>query len=83
MEQRKLNLYQLDMKYIRNLAQKEGNVRSVSPQIGKEGRPFVGVIIICADKKYCVPLSSPKLRHEQMENNRRSSAKISWKNSYS
>ena len=41
---------------------------SVSPQIGKSTRPFIGVIVICNDKQYCVPLSSPKEKHKTMKN---------------
>ena len=47
MEQKRLNLYLIDMKYIRNLVKIEDKVMSVSPQIGKETRPFVGIVIIC------------------------------------
>ena len=41
---------------------------SVSPQIGKETRPFVGIVIICGIQKYCIPLSSPKPKHKSMKN---------------
>lgn len=68
MKQERLSFYQIDLKYVRNLAQKDYNVRSVSPQIEKENRPFVGIIVICDNKKYCVPLSSPKPKHEKMKN---------------
>lgn len=34
MEQKRLNLYLIDMKYIRNLAKADSHVMSVSPQIG-------------------------------------------------
>lgn len=68
MEQKRLSLYQIDMKYIRDLANKDENVRSVSPQLQKEKRPFVGIVIVCSDKKYCIPLSSPKPKHEKMKN---------------
>ena len=47
MKQKRLSLYQIDIKYIRDLAKKDKNVMSVSPQINKESRPFVGVLIIC------------------------------------
>ena len=33
MEQKRLRLYKLDMKYIRDLAKKDDNVHSVSPQV--------------------------------------------------
>lgn len=35
------------MKYIRNLHNIDDRVFSVSPQIGKDERPFLGVIIVC------------------------------------
>lgn len=35
---------------------------------GIETRPFVGIVIICGTKKYCVPLSSPKPKHSSMKN---------------
>ena len=35
-EQKRLNLYLIDMKYIRNLAKADDHVMSVSPQAGKE-----------------------------------------------
>ena len=41
---------------------------SVSPQVGKDARPFVGIVVICGKKQYCVPLSSPKDKHEKMKN---------------
>lgn len=68
MNQKRLNLYLIDMKYIRNLAKADDNVMSVSPQIEKETRPFVGIVIICGTHQYCVPLSSPKPKHESMKN---------------
>jgi len=67
MKQKRLMFYHIDMKYIRNLAQKDDIVRSVSPQRGKENRPFVGIVVICKEKKYCIPLSSPKPKHYQMK----------------
>jgi protein AbiQ len=68
MKQPRLNLYTVNMKYIRNLSHVDSHVFSVSPQIGKSTRPFIGVIIICDDKQYCVPLSSPKPKHITMKN---------------
>ena len=68
MEQKRLNLYLIDTKYIRNLAQADDRVMSVSPQIEKETRPFVGIIIVCGEQKYCIPLSSPKPKHKSMKN---------------
>ena len=68
MNQPRLSLYLVDIKYIRNLAHADDLVMSVSPQIGKSNRPFIGVIVICDDKQYCVPLSSPKNKHQTMKN---------------
>lgn len=68
MKQKRLNLYLIDMKYIRNLARVDDNVTSVSPQIEKETRPFIGIVIICGTHQYCIPLSSPKPKHESMKN---------------
>ncbi|MCD8308157.1 MAG: type III toxin-antitoxin system ToxN/AbiQ family toxin [Clostridia bacterium] len=68
MEQERLRIYTIDMKYILNLANVDDNVLSVSPQIHKDTRPFVGIIIICDQKKYCVPLSSHKAKHQNMRN---------------
>ena len=69
MKQKRLGLYTVDMKLIRNYHnQGDDNVFSVSPQIGKDIRPFVGIVIICDEKQYCVPLSSPKAKHAAMKN---------------
>ena len=56
------------MKYIRNLHNKDDKVPSVSPQIGKDSRVFIGIIILCNKQKYCIPLSSPKDKHYKMRN---------------
>ena len=61
-----LEVYRIDMKYIRNLHNIDDRVLSVSPQIGKDERPFLGVLVICNEHKYCVPLSKPKKKHEKM-----------------
>lgn len=68
MKQNRLNLYLVDIKYIRDLSKADKHVMSVSPQIAKEKRPFVGIIVICGTEKYCVPLSSPKSKHTTMKN---------------
>lgn len=66
MTQLPLRVYRIDMKYIRNLHKIDNRIFSVSPQIGKDERPFLGVIIICNKQKYCVPLSKPKPKHRKM-----------------
>ena len=68
MKQNRLKLYFIDMKYIRDLSKVDDNVMSVSPQINKERRPFVGIVVVCDSKKYCIPLSSPKKKHNEMKN---------------
>ena len=69
MEQKRLNLYTVNMKYIRNLHnQGDDRVFSVLPQIGKDSRPFVGIVVFCGEKQYCIPLSSPKEKHKTMKN---------------
>lgn len=69
MNQERLNLYTVNIKYIRNLHnQGDDRVFSVSPQVGKEKRPFVGIVVICENKQYCIPLSSPKSKHSNMKN---------------
>jgi protein AbiQ len=66
--QRDFKLYKVDMKYIRNLHKIDDKVLSVSPQTGKENRVFVGIVMVCGDHKYCIPLSSPKSKHQNMRN---------------
>ena len=66
MTQSPLYVYRIDMKYIRNLHNIDDRIFSVSPQIGKNERPFLGIIIVCNKHQYCVPLSRPKKKHEKM-----------------
>ena len=54
----KLKLYRVNMKYIRDLHNVDDNVMSVSPQTGKDERPFIGVIVLVNGKNYCIPLTS-------------------------
>lgn len=56
------------MKYIRDLSRVDDNVMSVSPQEHKENRPFVEIIVILEEKQYCIPLTSPKPKHDKMKN---------------
>ena len=70
MQTKRLHLYNIDMKYIRNLSKADDKVLSVSPQEGKEKRPLVGIIVICGKKEYCIPLSSPKPKHNKMKNDK-------------
>lgn len=57
-----LNLYSIDLKYIRDLTKADQHVMSVSPQIGKETRPFVGIVVVTDSKQYCIPITSPKAK---------------------
>lgn len=66
MKQERLNLYRIDMKYIRNLHNADNRVSSVSPQIGKQHRIYVGIVVVCNDKKYLIPLSHPVEKHKKM-----------------
>ena len=59
MIQAPLEVYRIDMKYIRNLHNIDDRVLSVSPQIGKDERPFLGVLVICNEHK-------SKEKHEKM-----------------
>jgi protein AbiQ len=68
MEKGTFDVYWIDMKYIRNLHNIDDRIFSVSPQAGKEERPFLGIILICNDHKYCIPLSKPKKKHKAMRN---------------
>ena len=68
MNQEKLYLYTMDMKYVRNLHSADDRVQSVSPQIHKSNRPFVGVVVICGEHQYCIPLDHPKPKHLTMKN---------------
>lgn len=70
MKKQKFHLYHIDMKYIRDLSRVDDHVMSVSPQTGKESRPFVGVVVICNARKYCIPLTSPKAKHLNMKNDK-------------
>lgn len=58
----------MDMKYVRDLHNADDRVQSVSPQIHKSNRPFVGVVVVCDTHKYCIPLDHPKEKHYTMKN---------------
>lgn len=55
---KRFKLYTVNMKYIRNLHSIDNNVPSVSPQIGKQNRPFLGVVVLVNKSKFCIPLTS-------------------------
>ena len=52
------HLYSVDLKYIRNLHNADTNVESQSPQINKETKVYLGIVIMVNEQKYCIPLSS-------------------------
>ncbi len=54
----RFKLYNVNKKYIRNLHKIDDNVPSVSPQIGKQNRPFLGIVVLINGSKFCIPLSS-------------------------
>lgn len=45
-----LDFYSIDLKYVRSLSKADDKVMSISPQIGKEIRPFVGVVVLMNGK---------------------------------
>ena len=55
------------MKYIRNLHNVANRVSSVSPQIGKQHRIYVGLVVVCNHRKYLIPLSHPVEKHKKMK----------------
>ena len=66
-EYKKFDLYKVDMKYIRDLHNVDDRVSSVSPQIGKENRVYIGIVVMCNNNKYVIPLSHSKQKHTQMK----------------
>lgn len=61
------DIYTVNVKYIRNLMNVESRlsdtgrcnaIASVSPQEQKQGRPYLGIIVIANNRKYCIPFSS-------------------------
>ena len=65
--ERDFNLYWIDMKYIRNLQNKDKRVYSVSPQRGKQNRPYLGILVLIHGQKYCIPLSKAKDKYANMK----------------
>ncbi len=55
---KRFKLYTVNKKYIRNLHNIDNNIPSVSPQIGKQNRPFLGIIILINGSKFCIPFTS-------------------------
>ena len=55
---KRFKLYNVNKKYIRNLHNIDDNVPSVSPQIGKLTRPFLGIIVLINGSQFCIPFTS-------------------------
>ena len=55
---KRFKLYNVNIKYIRNLHKVDDNVPSVSPQLGKQARPFLGIIVLVNGSKFCIPFTS-------------------------
>jgi protein AbiQ len=77
---KELQLYMVNTKYVRNLMNAEkhasknnrcNTIISNSPQRNKQGRPYVGIIVIANDRQYCIPLCSndEKAKYENMREN--------------
>lgn len=63
---KRLRLYRLNPDYVMGLSKIDKNVLSTSRDEGKDTRPFVGIVIAHGDIQYCIPLSSPKPKHDHM-----------------
>ncbi len=55
---KRFKLYNVNIKYIRNLHNVDDNVPSVSPQIGKQARPFLDIVVLINGSKFCIPFTS-------------------------
>lgn len=53
-----LDIYDVNLKYIRDLHNADSNVMSQSPQINKETRRYIGIILMINGQPYCIPFSS-------------------------
>lgn len=65
----RFDLYRVDLKYIRDLSKKERNIMSISPQIGKGTRPFLGIVVMLNQRKYCIPITSAD-KKDKFNNNK-------------
>ena len=61
----RIRVYYIDIKLVRDYQKVDDNVLSVSPQTNKQNRPFLGVVILQNNKRYCIPISSPKPKHKR------------------
>jgi len=66
---KELNIYDVDLKYVRDLHNADDNVMSQSPQIDKDTRSYVGIIVMLNGQNYCIPLTSGNKAKFQKKNN--------------
>ena len=62
----KLKLYTLSQPYYQYISQFDAKVPHTS--VGKESRPFIGIVLHFNDVSYFAPLTSPKQKHLTMKN---------------
>ncbi len=55
---KELNIYDVNLKYIRDLHKYDSNVMSQSPQVNKNTRCYIGIIIMVNGQHNCIPFSS-------------------------
>jgi len=63
-----LDIYDVNLKYIRDLHNADSNVMSQSPQISKETRRYIGIILMINGQAYCIPFSSGNKEKFQIKN---------------
>lgn len=63
---KQLKLFHIDMKYIRDLHKADDKVLSVSPQIGKSNRVFLGVFNVGNNRNYAIPLSHAEDKYNKL-----------------
>lgn len=61
-----MNLFRIKDEYIKYLKQ----IDSTVPDNYNETRPYIGVVVECDGIKYYAPLTSPKLKHQTMKNDK-------------
>ena len=62
----RFKLYHVNIKYIRALHNIDDNVPSVSPQVRKHLRPFLGIIVLINNSKFCIPLTSNSIQKKKL-----------------
>ena len=65
----RLDFYDVKMKYIRDLHNADSHVMSQSPQVNKDTRRYIGIIMVFNEHKYCIPISSgTKTKFQEKKN---------------